>query len=396
MNSRFKSLSEIFTASVKLGLTSFGGPTAHLGFFHHEYVRRRQWLDDRTYADLVALCQLLPGPASSQVGIGIGAIRAGLLGGITAWLGFTLPSAIILALFAILLQQHDPGAIGWIHGLKIVAAAIVIHAVIDMGRKLAPDRIRATIAVVAAGLVLLMPAAFRFSQLAIILLAGIAGMLLFRSTAAQLVLPRLQVSVRRSVGAACLILFAVLLLGLPLLRELFPVQWLAMMDSFYRAGSLVFGGGHVVLPLLEQEVVPVGWLSQADFLAGYGAAQAVPGPLFTFAAYIGAMMNGWTGAVLATCAIFLPAILLVVGVLPFWDTLRRQSFIQAAMYGVNAAVVGLLLAACYDPVWTSAILAPADFALGALLFLMLAFWKLPPWVVVIAGAVGGFAISVWG
>lgn len=391
--SKWKALLEVLVVSTKLGLTSFGGPIAHLGYFHQEYISRRKWLDERSYADLVALCQFLPGPASSQVGIGIGVIRAGLLGGLIAWLGFTLPSIIALVSFAFLFQGFDIGNAGWIHGLKIVAVAIVAQAILGMGQKLAPDRNRVTIAIIASSATLLWQTAF--SQVLLIVIAGFVGMMLYRKT----VIPEstnLTVPISRSFAVLCLAVFFGLLILLPLLRQFVVADWLSLFDSFYRSGSLVFGGGHVVLPLLEREVVPTGWISKADFLAGYGAAQAVPGPLFTFAGYLGAMISGVTGAFIATVAIFLPAFLLIVGALPFWNSLRRSSKVQGALFGINAAVVGILLAALYNPLWTTAILAPVDFALASILFLMLVFWKLPPWVVVISGAIGGTLISlVW-
>lgn len=376
--------------STKLGLTSFGGPIAHLGYFHDEYVRRRKWMDEKAYADLVALCQFLPGPASSQVGIGIGILRAGLWGGVMAWLGFTLPSVIVLVLFALLLQGFDIANAGWIHGLKIVAVAIVAQAVLGMGQKLTPDRSRVTIAVCAAALVLLWPTAY--TQVLIIAAAGIIGLWLYKKgpdPGSQ----SLRMPVGKPFAIGCLVLFFGLLAALPLLRQMFDIQWLALFDSFYRSGSLVFGGGHVVLPLLEREVVPTGWVSPEDFLAGYGAAQAVPGPLFTFAGYLGAMSGGITGAIVATVAIFLPAFLLVAGALPFWNGLRNSPRVQGALIGINAAVVGILLAAFYVPIWTTAITAPVDFALALLLFILLVFWKLPPWVVVLAGALAGMIIG---
>ncbi|GAB2674215.1 chromate transporter [Paenibacillus thermoaerophilus] len=389
--SKLHALLEVLAVSTKLGLTSFGGPIAHLGYFHEEYIRRRKWMDERSYADLVALCQFLPGPASSQVGIGIGIMRAGLLGGLTAWLGFTLPSVIALVLFAFLLQGFDIGHAGWIHGLKIVAVAIVAQAIVGMGQKLTPDRNRATIAILAASATLLWQTAF--SQVLLIVLAGIVGLMLYRKTAIPEA-PNLSIPISRSLAVLCLSLFFGLLIVLPLLRQLGVPDGLVLFDSFYRAGSLVFGGGHVVLPLLEREVVPTGWIGKADFLAGYGAAQAVPGPLFTFAGYLGARISGVKGAVIATAAIFLPALLLIVGVLPFWNSLRKSPKVQGALIGINAAVVGILLAALYNPLWITAILAPADFALASILFLMLVFWKLPPWVVVIAGAIGGTLIGL--
>lgn len=385
-----RALLEVLGVSTRLGLTSFGGPIAHLGYFYDEYIRRRKWMDERSYADLVALCQFLPGPTSSQVGIGIGIIRAGLLGGLVAWLGFTLPSVIALVLFAFLLQGFDIDGAGWIHGLKIVAVAIVAHAVLDMGQKLTPDRKRATLAILAASVILLWQTAF--SQVLLMTVAGLVGLWMHRKTAIPEA-PDLPVTVSRGFAAFCLVLFFGLLIALPLLRPFFAAGWLPLFDSFFRAGSLVFGGGHVVLPLLEREVVPTGWVSREDFLAGYGAAQAVPGPLFTFAAYLGAMANGISGAVIATVAIFLPAFLLIMGTLPFWNSLRKNPKVQGALMGINAAVVGILLAALYHPLWTTAILTPVDFALAAVLFGMLVFWKLPPWTVVVAGAAGGFVIG---
>lgn len=385
-------LFEVLLVSTKLGFTSFGGPVAHLGYFHNEYIRRRKWMDERSYADLVALCQFLPGPASSQVGIGIGVVRAGLLGGIVAWLGFTLPSVIALVAFAFLLQGYDIGYAGWIHGLKIVAVAIVAHAVLGMGQKLTPDRDRVTIAVIGAAVTLSWQTAY--SQVLTIAAAGLVGVWLYRKNAA-VGTANLHISISRSLGMVCLGLFFGLLVALPLLRGTAEAGALAIFDSFYRSGSLVFGGGHVVLPLLEREVVPTGWVSQADFLAGYGATQAVPGPLFTFAGYLGAMTGGVSGAMIATFAIFLPAFLLVIGALPFWNSLRKNPKIQGALIGINAAVVGILLAALYDPLWTTAILEPMDFALAVILFIMLVFWKLPPWVVVVAGAAGGMLLGVF-
>lgn len=387
-----RALLEVLAVSTKLGLTSFGGPIAHLGYFHEEYVRRRKWLDEQSYADLVALCQFLPGPASSQVGIGIGTIRAGLLGGLTAWLGFTLPSAVALVLFAFLMQGMDIGGAGWIHGLKIVAVAIVAQAILGMGQKLTPDRNRATIAIAAACVSLLWPSAW--SQVLLIPAAGLAGLGMYRHTAVPDA-PRLEVPIRRWVAVLCLTVFLCLLIILPFIRQFSASRSLALFDSFYRSGSLVFGGGHVVLPLLEREVVPAGWVGSADFLAGYGAAQAVPGPLFTFAGYLGAIAQGIPGAIIATAAIFLPAFLLIIGALPFWNSLRGSPKVQGALIGINAAVVGILLAALYNPLWTTAILAPADFALASLLFVLLVFWKVPPWIVVAAGAAGGAIMGLF-
>ncbi|MGA9224733.1 MAG: chromate efflux transporter [Mesobacillus sp.] len=384
-------LLEILLVSTRLGLTSFGGPVAHLGYFHEEYVRRRKWMDEKSYADLVALCQFLPGPASSQVGIGVGLMRGGLLGGLLAFIGFTLPSVLALILFALILQGFGIADAGWIHGLKIVAVAVVAHAVIGMAQKLAPDLPRKTIALFALAATLLWQTAF--TQVGVIIISGIIGYFMFKSHIAEDD-SRMHFPISKGVGFVSLGLFFVLLILLPILREATSLNWIAMFDSFYRSGSLVFGGGHVVLPLLEREFVPTDWLSEEAFLAGYGAAQAVPGPLFTFAAYIGAVINGWKGGLLATAAIFLPAFLLILGTLPFWDTLRRNSKISRALMGVNAAVVGILIAAFYQPIWTSSILAPIDFVFAAILFSMLVYWKLPPWVIVVTGAVGGLLLSM--
>ncbi|HUI93595.1 MAG TPA: chromate transporter [Chitinivibrionales bacterium] len=381
---------EVLAVSLKLGLTSFGGPIAHIGYFHEEYVRRKKWLDEGAFADLVALCQFLPGPASSQLGVSIGVLRAGSPGGLIAWLGFTLPSAVALFFFAYFLRGADIGSLGWIHGLKIVAVAIVAQAIISMGQRLAPDRKRVSIAIAAMTIVLLWRAAI--GQVAVIAASGIVGLFICKnSTDSRLIHAELRVS--RKFGAACLILFFALLTLLPIFRHLTSNHWVAIADSFYRSGSLVFGGGHVVLPLLAKEVVPTGWISNEHFLTGYAAAQAVPGPLFTFASYLGAMMNGTRGAILATLSIFLPGILLIMGALPFWNWLRRSLALQAALTGINAAVVGVLLAALYNPIWISAIISPIDFTLAAILFVMLVFWKLPPWMIVVAGAIGGTLVS---
>ncbi|WP_313237190.1 chromate transporter [Sporosarcina ureae] len=390
--SSVKRLVELFIVSLKLGLTSFGGPTAHLGYFHEEYVRKRKWMDEKGYADLVALAQFLPGPASSQVGIGIGVARAGVVGGLVSFLGFTMPSVVALILFATLLAGSDISEAGWLHGLKIVAVAIVAHAIVGMSKNLTPDVKRKAIALLALVVTLLWQAAF--TQVGVIILAGLVGLWLFKvHDTSDAVSSKFLVS--KKTGIVCLTLFFTLLGMLPLLRELTGSYWIAVFDSFYRSGALVFGGGHVVLPLLEQELVPVGWIGNESFLAGYGATQAVPGPLFTFAAYLGAVMNGWQGGLFATVAIFLPAFLLIVGALPFWDVLRNHPKIKGAVMGVNAAVIGILLSALYNPIWTSSILRAEDFALAAILFSMLTFWKMPPWIVVLVGALGGTILSIW-
>jgi chromate transporter len=375
-NRSFKSLIEILLVSTRLGLTSFGGPIAHLGYFHDEYVRRRKWMDEKSYAALVALCQFLPGPASSQVGIGVGVMRGGFFGGILAFLGFTLPSV---------------SNAGWIHGLKIVAVAVVAHAILGMSKNLTPDIKRKTIALIALVGTLIWQTAY--VQVGIIILAALIGFLIYKQHDEGYE-SNVHFPISRGVGFVSLALFFGLLFLLPILREVTSSNWIALFDSFYRSGSLVFGGGHVVLPLLEREFVPTGWLDKEAFLAGYGATQAVPGPLFTFAAYIGAVINGWQGGLLATIAIFLPAFLLILGTLPFWDTLRRNSKVKGALKGVNGAVVGILIAAFYNPIWTSSILAPIDFAFAAILFSMLVYWKMPAWFIVITGATGGSLMTL--
>jgi chromate transporter len=385
---------EVLGVATRLGLTSFGGPIAHLGYFREEYVARRKWLDEAAYVDLVALCQFLPGPASSQVGIAIGITRAGLLGGLAAWLGFTLPSAAALVAFAYGLRVLQVTDAGWLHGLKVAAVAVVALAVWGMARSLAPDRARATIALVAAVAALVWSGGA--AQVVIIASAALIGLRFLPGAASGATAP-LAVPVGRRLGAAMLVLFFTLLLALPIARQLVGGQALAVFDSFYRAGALVFGGGHVVLPLLQAEVVPPGWVTDEQFVAGYGAAQAVPGPLFTFAAYLGAVMgprpNGLAGAALALIAVFLPSFLLVVGALPFWAAVRAQPGFAAALRGINAAVVGLLLAALYHPVWTSAIRTPFDVALAFAAFGLLAFWKAPAWLVVLFAAGGGALLS---
>ena len=381
--------------ATRLGLTSFGGPVAHLGYFREEYVVRRKWLDETTYADLVALCQFLPGPASSQVGIAIGITRGGLLGGVAAWLGFTLPSAIALVAFAYGLRVLEVADAGWLHGLKVAAVAVVAFAVWGMARALAPDRERATIAILSAISALLWPTGL--GQVAIIGAAALVGLRLLPGAAAPATAQR-RLPVGRRLGATMLVVFFGLLVALPIARQLVGSHALALFESFFRAGSLVFGGGHVVLPLLQAEVVPPGWVTAEQFVAGYGAAQAVPGPLFTFAAYLGAVMgprpNGLAGAAVALVAVFLPSFLLIVGALPFWDALRARPGFQAALRGINAGVVGLLLAALYQPVWTSAIRGPADMGLAFAAFGLLALWKAPAWLVVMFAAGGGALVPL--
>ncbi|RAK17184.1 chromate transporter [Anoxybacillus vitaminiphilus] len=381
---------EVLKTATRLGLTSFGGPIAHLGYFREEYVNRRKWLDEKTYADLVALCQFLPGPASSQVGMGIGFMRAGFWGAIAAWFGFTLPSVIALVLFAYFLKGTSFSEAGWLHGLLVVAVAVVAQAVWGMAKNFASDRPRATIAIAAAILTLIIPSVF--SQVGIIIGAGVIGWFLFRSTPdSKSVL--ISISFNKKAASILLILFFVLLGLLPAVRQFTDSNLIALFDSFYRSGALVFGGGHVVLPLLQAEVVPTGWLTADQFLAGYGAAQAVPGPLFTFASYLGMASFGWKGAVVATLAIFLPSFLLILGALPFWNWLRHHPRFQAALYGINAAVVGILLAALYHPVWTKAIKSPLDFCLALAAFGLLTVWKFPPWIVVVFSAGAGAFLS---
>ena len=357
-------------------------------------MKRRKWLDEKSYADLVSLCQFLPGPASSQVGIAIGIERAGLLGGLAAWLGFTLPSAIALMIFAFVLKELNIQQAGWLHGLMIVAVAVVAQAVWGMATKLATGRVRGAIAILSAVVTLLVPTSY--VQMLIIIISGLIGWRFFKVDAAKEIQP-MRIPLSRKTGIAFLSLFFTFLIVLPLLRLGIHNQGLAMFDSFYRAGALVFGGGHVVLPLLQRNVVPTGWMSNAQFLAGYGAAQAVPGPLFTFSAYLGFVSkpypNGIVGGLLALLAIFLPAFLLVAGALPFWNVIRSKSGFQSALAGINAAVVGILIAALYNPVWTSAIKTPYDFCLAMVAFGLLMIWKLPPWIVVIISALGGIAIS---
>lgn len=385
----------VFLIFLRLGLTSFGGPVAHLGYFRDEFVVRRQWLSERRYADLVALCQFLPGPGSSQVGIALGLSRAGYRGALAAWLGFTLPSAIALILFASLLTQQDNIASGALHGLKVVAVAVVIQAIWGMARTLCTDRLRVTIMAAAAVAVLLL-ASF-WSHLLVLLVAGMVGMLLI-NPASEPDHETQSTPVSRRAGALALGLFVLLLVGLPLLAVLLPSQLLSIIDSFYRVGSLVFGGGHVVLPLLQAETVDAGWVNVEMFLAGYGAAQAVPGPLFTFAAFLGTAMDtglpNWLGGLLCLAMIFLPSFLLVIGTLPFWEQLRHNQRTQAALAGINAGVVGLLLAALYQPMWSSTIRGPGDFSLALFALIALVFWKLPPWLVVTATAVIGWLLAL--
>lgn len=386
---------EVFLAFLRLGLTSFGGPVAHIGYFRQEFVARRKWLDDRAFTDLVALCQFLPGPASSQVGIALGLSRAGYIGAFAAWTAFTLPSAALLIVFAYGISAIG-GAAGsaWIHGLKIAAVAVVAQAVLGMMRSLTPDRERATLAVAAASVALAIPTAW--GQVAIIALGGFVGSALLRGDRSPSAPDpaALPLTVGRATGVVSLLMFFVLLFGLPMLAAAMHSKPIDLVNAFYRSGSLVFGGGHVVLPLLQSEVVPPGWVTNDQFLAGYGAAQAVPGPLFTFAAYLGAVMGGWSTAAVCLLAVFAPSFLLVIGALPFWQELRSRTWAQSALRGINAAVVGLLLAALYDPVWSAGIRGTKDFAIAMAAFVALYMWSVTPWLVVLLCALAAGGLSM--
>jgi len=400
-SARSSTAPQVLAVFLRLGLTCFGGPIAHIGYFRREFVERRRWLDDETFTDLVGLCQFLPGPASSQLGFSIGLLRAGWLGGLAAWCGFTLPSVLLMLAFAAIAPRLDgPIGQGLIHGLKLVAVAVVAQAVWDMARRLCPDRRRASIAL--AALAALSVLTTVYAQLIVIAFGAVAGFVFCRTTAsASAVGARQHVHefrVSHTAGAVALLLFCVLLFGLPVLANLGASHAIRVFEGFYRSGALVFGGGHVVLPLLQQETVATGWVSSNDFLAGYGAAQAVPGPLFTFAAFLGWMMaespNHWAGALLATVGIFLPGLLLVLATLPYWQALRARPSMAAVLAGVNAAVVGLLAAAFYSPVWTSAIHSAIDFAIATIGLLLLTRWKMPPLAVVIMCAFAGVAEAV--
>ncbi|CAJ0705824.1 putative chromate transport protein [Ralstonia edaphis] len=394
---------EVLAVFLKLGLTSFGGPVAHIGYFRREFVERRRWLDDATFTDLVGLCQFLPGPASSQVGFSVGLLRAGWRGGLAAWCGFTLPSVLLLLAFAMLAPSlGGPVGAGLIHGLKLVAVAVVAQAVWDMARKLCPDWQRAGIAVISIALLGALTTVY--AQLVVIALGAVLGLLLCRS--ARPAPAGMQAGqggafrVSHMASIVSLVLFCTLLFGLPVVTDLYPWMPAKVFDAFYRSGALVFGGGHVVLPLLEQQTVATGWVASNDFLAGYGAAQAVPGPLFTFAAFlgwtIGPGLNHWAGAALATVGIFLPGLLLVVAALPYWQALRARPSMAALLAGVNAAVVGLLAFALYTPVWTSAVRSWRDVAVAVIAFLLLTRWKTPPLIVVALCAAAGVAAAMLG
>ena len=387
---------EVLLIFLRLGVSSFGGPIAHIGYFREEFVVRRRWLSEQAYADLVALCQFLPGPASSQVGFSIGLMRAGYRGGLAAWVGFTLPSAIALVFFAYgAAALNGTVGTGLLHGLKLVAVAIVAQAVWGMARTLCPDRERASIAVVAALIILF--SASSIAQVAAILLGGILGLWLCRA-ASSTSTGQLSVPVSRRAGIVALAAFFLLLAGLPVLHGLGILPGIPLFDAFYRSGALVFGGGHVVLPLLREAFVTPGWVTDDAFLSGYGAAQAVPGPLFTFAAYLGTVVSvsphGLPGAALGLIGIFLPGMLILLGTLPFWETFRQRTGAQAVMRGVNAAVVGLLGAALYNPIWTSSVRTPGDFGIALAGFVLLTAWRAPPLLIVIISALGGIMLAL--
>lgn len=379
---------KIFFIFLKLGLISFGGPIAHLGYFREEFVRKLKWLSDHAYADLVALCQFLPGPASSQVGMALGLAKGGVRGAVAAWLGFTLPSAVIMILFGIVFSDMNNSNMPWLHGLKIVAVAVVAQALWGMGRSLCPDKGRASLAIVSCIGTSLIPSAM--GQLAMIIIGGAWGFIFF-SPIKELPHSELQVQLKKHTSFFVLSAFFILLAVSPLLAYYTHNYLLHLFSVFYRVGSLVFGGGHVVLPLLQAEVIPNGWVSNSTFLAGYGAAQAIPGPLFTFSAFLGAVSthtpNGWIGGGVALIGIFLPSFLLIIGILPLWENIRKQPSMQRAIAGVNASVVGFLLAAFYNPIWSTTILSLHDYLLALLAFLLLEFWQIPVWIIVIMCAV---------
>ncbi len=377
----------IFFVALKLGLLSFGGPTAHLGYFYDEYVKKRKWLDEKEYSDLVALCQFLPGPASSQVGIGIGTMRGGIIGGIISFLGFTLPSVIMLMIFSMLFTNSDAN-FTWIQGLKLVAVAIVAQAIIGMGKKLTNTKTTITLALFV--LILALVINNLYIQVIALLITGVYGLIFLRKDAtSRNKIKNKTFNLPKKLGLVSLSLFFLLLTILPIASSITNNLWLKMFDSFYRSGSLVFGGGHVVLPLLKNEFVPSGLISPDNFLTGYAAAQAVPGPLFTFASYIGMSIEGISGGILATIAIFLPAFLLLFGILPFWDNIKSNIYAEGFLKGISSGVVGILIAAFYNPIWTSTINSELDFALGSLLFVLLMYFKFPSWSIVLIGIILG-------
>ncbi|PTI76812.1 chromate efflux transporter [Staphylococcus succinus] len=379
----------IFMVSLKLGLMSFGGPTAHLGYFYDEYVKKRKWLDEKEYSDLVALCQFLPGPASSQVGIGIGTVRGGVMGGIISFIGFTFPSIIILMLFSLIFTNSEAD-FSWLQGLKLVAVAIVAQAILGMGKKLTNSKPTITLAIFVLFMSLLID--HIFIQVISLVITGIYGLLFLKPNSIQPAGRREKLfHLPKRVGVISITLFITLLIMLPIASSLTNNIWIKMFDSFYRSGSLVFGGGHVVLPLLEKEFVPQALISPDHFIAGYAAAQAVPGPLFTFASYIGTSITGISGGLLATVAIFLPAFLLLFGILPFWDTIKSNVYADGFLKGISAGVVGILIAAFYNPIWTSTINKELDFVLATALFVLLMFFKCPSWAIVLIGLLLGIA-----
>ncbi|MTV23621.1 chromate efflux transporter [Staphylococcus delphini] len=377
----------IFVVALKLGLISFGGPTAHLGYFYDEYVKKRKWLDEKEYSDLVALCQFLPGPASSQVGIGIGTIRGGVWGGIISFIGFTLPSVIILMIFSTLFTNSDT-SFTWMQGLKLVAVAIVAQAIIGMGKKLADTK--TTVALALFVLILSLVINNIYIQVIGLSITGVYGLVFLKQNLTNRTKIKNKLfTLPKSLGFVSLSLFFLLLTVLPIASSMTNHLWLKMFDSFYRSGSLVFGGGHVVLPLLKNEFVPSGLISPDNFITGYAAAQAVPGPLFTFASYIGMSIESIGGAILATIAIFLPAFLLLFGILPFWDNIKSNIYAEGFLKGISAGVVGILIAAFYNPIWTSTIQSELDFALASLLFVLLMYFKMPSWAIVLVGIILG-------
>lgn len=387
-------LMEIFFTFLRLGLTSFGGPVAHLSYFHNEFVKNKKWINEQVYAELVALCQFLPGPASSQVGMAIGFRQGGILGAILAWIAFTIPSAIILVLFAMGIDNNNFGVQkNWIHGLQIVAVSVVAHAILSMWKKLSPDKERSFMAIISTIIILYFKSVY--IQIIVLVVAGIVGAYFLKTKEALPDLP-IQNKSNKKLAIFFLLCFFVLLIFLPLLRSFYPYQIIKLFDSFYRAGSLVFGGGHVVLPLLENEVVPTGWVRRDLFMAGYGLAQAIPGPLFSFTAYLGSVSvilpNRWTGAIICLIAAFLPSFLLIIGVLPFWEKMRSFPRIKQSMLGVNASVVGILLAAFIGTVWPSAILSIKDFLIAIIGFFLLEYWKLSSWIVVLITVIASMLI----
>ncbi|MEM9399670.1 MAG: chromate efflux transporter [Verrucomicrobiota bacterium] len=394
----FKKFFEIFFTFLRLGLTSFGGPVAHLGYFHQEFVERKKWLEEKVYADLVALCQFLPGPSSSQVGFSIGLVRGGLTGGLAAWLGFTMPSAVIMILVAWGFTSMSAEMLesGFLQGLKIAAVAVIAHAIWSMAQKLCPEKKRATIALISA--IIMTWFALPFIQVIVIALGASAGALFLKKDAPlkEDANDQLKIPISSTLSSICLLGFFAFLIGLPILASAIHYPAIDLLDSFYRTGSLVFGGGHVVLPLLQSEVVDPGWMTKDQFLAGYGAAQALPGPLFTISAYVGALANhgpgSWLGGLLCLTAVFLPSGLLVLGILPYWEKLRKLPTAQTLLMGANAAVVGLLISAFYIPVWSESILGPKHAAIAFASYLLLSVWKIPSWIIVIIAALLGYLL----